>query len=256
MNSVHRLLTAIIFFALALLYNQAQSSEAALYCLEGFTLVFVFSKRRHLLQTMSSPNHPSPGSDELGGRKFYFAFGSNMHLQQMAARCRDSRIFAKGILRSYKWQINSRGGANVIEGNREDLVEGIVFTVSPSDVQALRHYEGVKRQFYAERELDIEVERIPDTAFEGRKPADAATILAMNNSESRLTESNYSSDSGIPEQDHMKTNSEVAGTHLQVPGEVLTTSHQSCPESRTKSSDEKPSTSKAEEPGSQTRHRF
>ena len=106
----------------------------------------------------------------------------------MTARCHDSRLFAKGILRGYKWQINSRGGANVIIGSLKDFVEGIAFTVSPSDVQALRHYEGVKRQFYAEREFDIEVERILDTALEGQNTADAAKILALYNSEFRLTE--------------------------------------------------------------------
>lgn len=176
-----------------------------------------------------------------------------MHLQQMAARCRDSRLFAKGILRSYKWQINSRGGGNVIEGNREDFVEGIVFTVSPSDVRALRHYEGVQRQFYAEREFDIEVERILDTALEGRKPADAARILALYNSESRLTELNSSADAAIPEQN---SNSTAGDTHLQISRECSTTSHQSGPEPRFKFSHEKPSTSKAEEPGSLIRHRF
>lgn len=174
----------------------------------------------------------------------------------MAARCRDSRLFAIGILRSYKWQISSRGGANVIEGNREDFVEGIVFTVSPSGVRALRHYEGVKRQLYAEREFDIEVERILDTALEGRKPADAARILALYNSESRLTESNSSADAAIPEQNHTNSNSTAGDTHLQISRECSTTSHQSGLEPRFKFSHEKPSTSKAEEPGSLIRHRF
>ena len=180
----------------------------------------------------------------------YFAYGSNMHLQQMAARCRDSRLFAKGILRSYKWQINSRGGANVVEGNQEDFVEGIVFTVSPSDVQALRHYENVKRQFYAERELDIEVERIRDTALEGRTPADAAGILALYKSESMLTKPNSSVDAASPEQNNTNSNSTVGDTHLQTSREYSATSHQSGSEARFKVSHEEPSTSKAEEPGS------
>ena len=93
---------------------------------------------------MSSLKHPSLGPQELEAERLYFAYGSNMHLQQMAARCHDSRLFAKGILRGYKWQINSRGGAKMIKGSLKDFVEGIAFTVSPSDVQALRNYEGVK----------------------------------------------------------------------------------------------------------------
>lgn len=205
---------------------------------------------------MSSLKHPSPGSEESEAKKMYFSYGSNMHLQQMAARCHDSTLFAKGILRSYKWQINSRGGANVIEGNREDFVEGIVFTVSPSDVRALRHYEGVKQQFYAERELGIEVEHISDTTLEGRKPADAARILALYNSESSLTESSSSADAAIPEQGHTNSNSTAEDTHLQISQECPTKSHQSGTEPRFKFSHQKPSTSKAEEPGSLIRHRF
>ena len=94
---------------------------------------------------MSSLKHPSSGPEESGANKLYFAYGSKMHLQQLAARCHNSRLFAKGILRGYKWQINSRGRANVIKGSQEDFVEGIASTVSPSDVQALRQFEGVKR---------------------------------------------------------------------------------------------------------------
>ncbi|KAF2194268.1 hypothetical protein K469DRAFT_195015 [Zopfia rhizophila CBS 207.26] len=131
---------------------------------------------------MSSLSQPSPGSEESGAGELYFAYGSNMHLQQMAARCGDSTLFAKGILRNYRWQTNSRGGGNVIEGNQEDFVEGIVFTVSPSDVRALRRYEGVEQQIFVERKFDIEVERVLDTALEGRKPADVAKILAQYNS--------------------------------------------------------------------------
>ncbi len=205
---------------------------------------------------MSSLKHPSPGSEESEAEKLYFSYGSNMHLQQMAARCHDSTLFAKGILRSYKWQINSRGGANVIDGDRADFVEGIVFTVSPSDVRALRHYEGVKQQFYAEKEFDIEVDHILDTALEGRKPADAARILALHKSESRLTESNSSADAAIPGQSHTNSNSTAEDTNLQMSRECPTTSHQSGPEPTFKFSHEKPSTSKAEEPGSLTRHRF
>lgn len=186
----------------------------------------------------------------------YFSYGSNIHLQQMAARCRDSRLFGKGTLRNYKWQINSRGGANVIEGSREDFVEGIVFTVSPSDIRALRNYEGVKQQFYAETKLDIQVERLLDTTLEGRKPADAAEILALYNSKFRLTKSNSSADAATPEQNHTKSNSTVGDTFPQSSRGCSATSHQSRPNPRSKFPHEKPSMSNAEEPGSLIRPRL
>ena len=211
---------------------------------------FLFGKEDLHRNTMSSLKHHSPGPEESGAGKLYFSYGSNMHLQQMAARCPDSRLFAKGILRSYKWQINSRGGANVIEGNPEDFVEGIVFTVSPSDIQALRHYENVERKFYAERQFEIEVERIRDTALEGKTPADAARILVSYNAESRLTEPNPSVDAASPDQNHTTSNSTVGGTHLQNSREYSTTSQQPDSEPWLKRPHEKPSASKAEESGS------
>ena len=199
---------------------------------------------------MFSLKHPSPGREESGANKLYFSYGSNMHLQQMAARCPDSRLFAKGILRGYKWQINNRGGANVVEGGREDFVEGIVFTVSPSDVQALRYYENVERKYYVEEELDIEVERIRDTALEGRNPAEVASILALHDSESKLTESHTLVDAASPEQYHTNSNNTVGGTHLQDSRKYSTQSHQSDSESRSKLSHERPSTNTAKQPDS------
>ena len=211
---------------------------------------FLFGQENLHCNIMSSFKHQSSGPEESGAHKLYFSYGSNMHLQQMAARCPDSRLFAKGILRSYKWQINSRGGANVVEGHQEDFVEGIVFTVSPSDVQALRHYENVERKFYAETEFEIEVERIRDTALEGRTPADAARILASYNAESSLTETNPSVDATSPEQNHTNSNGTVEDTHLQNSREYSATSQQPDAEPTSKRSHEEPSARKAEEPNS------
>lgn len=132
---------------------------------------------------MSSLSSQSFGTDELGAGELYFSYGSNMHLQQMAARCPDSTLFAKGILRSHRWYINSRGGANVTAAGPEDFVEGIVFAVPPSNIEILRGYEGVEKGFYVERKFDIEIEPFADLAFEDTKPADAVRILAQYESQ-------------------------------------------------------------------------
>ncbi|KAJ5512841.1 hypothetical protein N7463_002393 [Penicillium fimorum] len=112
----------------------------------------------------------------------YFAYGSNMHLQQMAKRCPDSTIFAKGTLRNYKWQVNSRGGGNVVEGGPEDIVQGIVFKVSSSDIQTLRCCEGIEKQHFAEEKLAIEVECILEPEFRDRRTVDVVEMLAQRNS--------------------------------------------------------------------------
>ncbi|KAI9667878.1 MAG: hypothetical protein M1821_000697 [Bathelium mastoideum] len=135
---------------------------------------------------MSSLSHPSLSVEESGAEELYFAYGSNMYLPQMAIRCPDSTLFARGILRRYKWQTNSLGGGNVVEANEEDFVEGIIFTVSPSDIQALRRYERVDSQRFVECRVDVEVEPILDTAFTGQKPADVAQTLTLRNSHSNV----------------------------------------------------------------------
>lgn len=106
-----------------------------------------------------------------------------MNLTQMAQRCPESVIFAKGALCNYKWQTNSRGGGNVIQGNTEDVVHGIVFIISSSEVEALRRYEGVDKQFFVEKKLVIELEAISDPRFSRQKTADVVKVLATKDSD-------------------------------------------------------------------------
>ncbi|KAI0384472.1 hypothetical protein F5Y04DRAFT_248420 [Hypomontagnella monticulosa] len=127
---------------------------------------------------MASPTHQSLDSHQSGVGELYFSYGSNMHLKQMAARCPESTLFAKGILRNHRWYINSRGGANVAEANQDNYVEGIVFTVPPSNIEILRGYEGVAKGFYVEKKFDIEIEPFGDPVFENLKPSEAVKILA------------------------------------------------------------------------------
>lgn len=166
---------------------------------------------------MNTFSHPLIGSEEGVAGDLYFAFGSNMRLQQMAERCPGSALFAKGILRKYKCQINSRGGGNVVEGNSEDLVEGIIFTVSHSDVRALRHFEGIEQQFFVEKRLNVEVVPFPDTIFAGRKTEDAAGLLAQHSyhHEPGLTASCSSPDVSIPNLDQKQLSRTKDDEHAQ-----------------------------------------
>ncbi|KAI0146142.1 hypothetical protein GGR57DRAFT_479622 [Xylariaceae sp. FL1272] len=98
-------------------------------------------------------------SDGRASEKLYFAFGSNMHLEQMAKRCPRSKLVAKGTLHNYKWQINDRGVANIVEADAEDFVEGLLFAVTHRDVVTLDINEGVSLGFY--NKVDRLIEREP-----------------------------------------------------------------------------------------------
>ena len=45
----------------------------------------------------------------------YFAFGSNMWINQMQARCPNSRCLGIARLPGYRWIITEQGGSNIIE---------------------------------------------------------------------------------------------------------------------------------------------
>lgn len=76
----------------------------------------------------------------------YFAYGSNLSLAQMAKRCPESRYLGLGLLPNFKWQINTRGYANVCisEG---DSVEGLCFLLSQKDEKRLDFNEGFPTAF-------------------------------------------------------------------------------------------------------------
>ncbi|XXG94151.1 hypothetical protein Hte_000403 [Hypoxylon texense] len=90
--------------------------------------------------------------------KLYFAFGSNMRLQQMAERCPRSSLYARGRLCHYRWQINHRGVANIVKSGPEDVVEGLLFSITRRDEIALDRNEGVARGLYNKEYLRVEVE--------------------------------------------------------------------------------------------------
>ena len=84
----------------------------------------------------------------------YFAYGSNMHLTQMAERCPSSILKGIGSLAGYRWQINSRGVANIVE-SRNHRVEGVVFQIDQGSKRQLDRNEGVSRGFYNDEHLPI-----------------------------------------------------------------------------------------------------
>jgi hypothetical protein len=86
---------------------------------------------------------------ELEGPTLYFAYGSNLSLRQMRNRCPGSFYHGFGILQNYKWLINERGYANVVQSKtttakgQGDHVEGMLYTLTTEDERRLDAAEGV-----------------------------------------------------------------------------------------------------------------
>ncbi len=89
----------------------------------------------------------------------YFAYGSNMEPIQMSERCPDSKKLGVGVLRNYKlvsslYSIRWKGGVFSIEKSEGSIVEGVLYSISPGDLESLDRYEGYPRQ-YRREELEI-----------------------------------------------------------------------------------------------------
>ena len=76
----------------------------------------------------------------------------------MIRRCPESKFVGLGILRGWKWFINSRGYANVIQ-SPDDLVYGMVYEMSPSDEVSMDRWEVVP-QDYTKEMMEIELQSV------------------------------------------------------------------------------------------------
>jgi hypothetical protein len=72
----------------------------------------------------------------------YFAYGSNMDVDQMADRCPSAEIVGVCRLDGHRFLINSRGVATLIP-DAAGYVLGILWDLPPADEQTLDDYEGV-----------------------------------------------------------------------------------------------------------------
>jgi gamma-glutamylcyclotransferase (GGCT)/AIG2-like uncharacterized protein YtfP len=84
-------------------------------------------------------------------KQYYFAYGSNLLMSQMAQRCSSSTPFERGILRGHKLVFKSnpagRGVADVIKAKGEK-VYGAVYEVTNEDLKKLDRYEGHPTVYY------------------------------------------------------------------------------------------------------------
>ena len=102
-------------------------------------------------------------STDLSKATLYFGYGSNLWLHQMHQRCPTSKYLGIARLNDYRWQINERGYANVVEitdskGEKhsyKDEVWGLVYSLETKDEKNLDRNEGVPIAYTKE---DLEVD--------------------------------------------------------------------------------------------------
>lgn len=97
------------------------------------------------------------------GRHFYFAYGSNLCVRQMAQRCPDACDPRRARLADHDWLINERGVATV-EPFAGSEVHGVVWQVSDRDLATLDSAEGVPVR-YRRDELTVMTDNGPSPAW-------------------------------------------------------------------------------------------
>ena len=90
--------------------------------------------------------------------KLYVAYGSNLHLAQMAARCPSATIYGTGLLNN--WELLYRGmdgnAHATIARKKGAVVPVLVWNIEPSDEIRLDRYEGYPR-YYFKQNVMVEV---------------------------------------------------------------------------------------------------
>ena len=79
----------------------------------------------------------------------YFAYGSNLDLEQMAQRCPDAEIVGPVRLENYELRFRGSGFATVAP-KKGSTVHGLVWKITPNCEQSLDRYEGYPRHYMKE----------------------------------------------------------------------------------------------------------
>ncbi|HBN95259.1 MAG TPA: gamma-glutamylcyclotransferase [Firmicutes bacterium] len=135
MDILHTLLVVLAVLTLTL----SESSEGA---------------TRALLMAMKTDESQTALSDEEHAR-LYFAYGSNLDEDQMAERCLTADKTGLAQIKGYRFVINRRGVASILE-SPEDVVEGVLWSISAQDERILDFYEGVATGHYIKKALLVE----------------------------------------------------------------------------------------------------
>ena len=91
--------------------------------------------------------------------KLYIAYGSNLNLAQMSARCPSARVYAQGVLNN--WELVYRGTKTnshaTIERKTGSIVPVLVWEIQSIDEYRLDIYEGY-HHYYSKKNIMVDIE--------------------------------------------------------------------------------------------------
>lgn len=97
---------------------------------------------------------PRRHADPYCGSVKYFAYGSNMDVDQMKCRCPDAKALDVAVLVGCTFRINRYGMATVVPSTSR--VHGLLWEISASDENSLSRYEGEATEFYLKESVWVE----------------------------------------------------------------------------------------------------
>ena len=109
----------------------------------------------------------------------YFAYGSNINLQQMAVRCPDAKVVEPAVLENYEllFRGNDRAfGVATIRPKEDGLVHGLLWKITPECERSLDLYEGFPHLY--------EKQEIPLTTKSGQQVS--AMVYVMTRERERM----------------------------------------------------------------------
>ena len=78
--------------------------------------------------------------------QYYFAYGSNINLEQMEERCPAAKVVGPVTLADYELQFRGHGFATVAP-KKGSIVHGLLWELTPACEQALDRYEGYPKHY-------------------------------------------------------------------------------------------------------------
>ena len=90
----------------------------------------------------------------LRGSGYYFAYGSNMGVRDMGARCPGATLVGAAALDGFEFRINRHGYATVVP-MRGKTVFGALWRLTARDWPPLDEYEGVREGLYARARVTV-----------------------------------------------------------------------------------------------------